>query len=246
MKMYAYNNSSKSAIALANALGIKRLHLNGKLFKNPQELILNWGNSSLTKRSWFDEQQFINSPLAVATAINKLQAFKTLEGHCPLPPFTESRAEASWWLPGAVVCRTVLNGHSGNGIVIAETEEQLVDAPLYTKYIKKEHEYRLHVFNGKVFHVQKKARSKAVADENVNWKIRNHGNGFIYAHVGVDVEDATKQIAVNAVAALGLDFGAVDMMVTKAGVWYVLEVNTACGLENTTLEKYVEQFKQFV
>ena len=244
MKMYAYNNSSKSAIAFANALGIKRIKHEG----NPLVVdgIINWGASSFKRNIQPFQGTLLNRPECVKKAVNKLQAFKALEGHCPLPPFTESRAEASWWLPGAVVCRTVLNGHSGAGIVIAETEEQLVDAPLYTKYIKKEHEYRLHVFNGKVFHVQKKARSKAVADENVNWKIRNHGNGFIYAHVGVDVEDATKQIAVNAVAALGLDFGAVDMMVTKAGVWYVLEVNTACGLENTTLEKYVEQFKQFV
>ena len=41
-------------------------------------------------------------------------------------------------------------------------------------------------------------------------------------------------------------FGAVDMIVTKSGKWYVLEANTACGLENTTLEKYVEQFKHLV
>ena len=242
MKLYSYNSGSKSAKSLANGLGIKMLRQEGPTYLGG-ETIINWGASVITRKH---TSNVLNRPEAIARAVNKLQAFKTMEGRCPLPLFTESRVEASKWLPEAVVCRTLLNGHSGNGIVIAENEEQMVDAKLYTKYVKKQHEYRLHVFDGKVFYVQKKARSNAVADENVNWKVRNHGNGFIYAHIGIDVADDVKQIAVDAIAALGLDFGAVDMIVTKSGKWYVLEANTACGLENTTLEKYVEQFKQLI
>ena len=52
-------------------------------------------------------------------------------------------------------------------------------------------------------------------------------------------------IAVNAVKALGLDFGAVDIIYNeKENQYYVLEVNTAPGLEGTTLIKYAERFSK--
>ena len=56
-------------------------------------------------------------------------------------------------------------------------------------------------------------------------------------------EDCEKQ-AVAAVVALGLDFGAVDVVYNvKEQKAYVLEVNSAPGLSGTTLDKYVEVFK---
>lgn len=76
--------------------------------------------------------------------------------------------------------------------------------------------------------------------------MRNHANGFIFAHEGVDIPDDVKELAVGAVAALDLDFGAVDLIQTKMGKWYVLEVNTACGLAGTTLKKYAEQFRNLL
>src|SRR3546814_16818410 len=56
-----------------------------------------------------------------------------------------------------------------------------VDAPLYVVYEPKKQEYRVHVLNGKVVDVQRKARVKDFPDDKVNWKIRNHDNGFTYA-----------------------------------------------------------------
>jgi D-alanine-D-alanine ligase-like ATP-grasp enzyme len=50
-----------------------------------------------------------------------------------------------------------------------------------------------------------------------------------------------------AIKSLGLDFGAIDMIYNeRRNQYYVLEVNTACGLTGTTLDKYVEVFKEFV
>src|SRR3546814_19093490 len=43
-----------------------------------------------------------------------------------------------------IVCRTVLSGHSGVGIVIADNRDDLVPANLYVKYVKKKEEYRVH------------------------------------------------------------------------------------------------------
>jgi glutathione synthase/RimK-type ligase-like ATP-grasp enzyme len=208
--------------------------------------IVNWG-SSYFKRNIAHDGVF-NPPDCVKNAINKLSAFKCLEGHVPIPEWTEEREEAVEWLQeGVVVARQSLTGHSGEGLVIIETMADWVEAPLYVKYIQKKHEYRAHVFRDRVFFIQRKARNKDVPDEKVNWKVRNHGNGFIFAHKDVDVCEEAKRHAIMAVDKLGLDFGAVDLIWNeKKDKYYVIEVNTACGLEGTTLEKYVEVFKEFV
>ncbi len=250
-KIYPYSDGSASAKALSLALGIKRLFREGK-DAHVKGSIINWGNSAFYRDMTYEVDLF-NHPDAVAKAVNKLEAFKALDGHCPIPEWTESAVGALEWLVRdhtAVVARTKLTGHSGEGIVITDplnpAQEPLPDAPLYTKYIKKIQEYRLHVFRDKVFFIQRKARNKEIPDEQVNWKIRNHANGFIFAHQDVDVPEGAKQYAIAAVRALGLDFGAVDIICTKQLEWFVLEVNTACGLEGTTLEKYTEIFKEFV
>jgi D-alanine-D-alanine ligase-like ATP-grasp enzyme len=51
--------------------------------------------------------------------------------------------------------------------------------------------------------------------------------------------------SISAVNTLGLDFGAVDLIVAKDGRVYVLEVNTAPGIEGITLEKYVKAFQNY-
>ena len=254
MKIYPYKQGSKSAKALAEALGVKRIKHDGA---KPArcETLLNWG-ASVWKRDiqLYGAMRVLNFPDAIVLASNKLKAFKVFkdaEAPIPHPLWTDSRIEASRWLAegvvNTIVCRTKLNGHSGEGIVLASTQEELVDAPLYTAYIPKKEEYRLHVHNGQVFFVQRKARNREIPNDKVNWQIRNHGNGFIYAHKDIpELGPGANEAAIMAVRALGLDFGAVDLIFGVDRRWYVLEVNTACGLEGTTLEKYVEQFKQYV
>lgn len=246
MKLYPYNQGSKSAKALAEALGIKRLKREGTPIQIRGGLI-NWGCSSFPRKIAHDG--VLNSPDCVAVAVNKLQAFNALKGHASIPEYTEVVPEASKWLAEGftVVERHKLTGHSGEGVRIVEPGGELQGAPLYVKYINKKEEYRLHVFRDKVFFVQRKARNKDIPDDQVNWKVRNHGNGFIFAHQGVDVPEEAKKEAITAIQALGLDFGAVDLIWNqKNNKYYVLEVNTACGMEGTTLDKYVEVFKEFV
>lgn len=246
MKIYPYKQGSKGAKTLADALGIKQVKHEGKPLKMKGTLI-NWGSSNIHRE--IQAERCLNRPAHVARASNKLETFKALSAAgVSVPAFTTSKEVAEVWIADerhSAVCRTKLNGHSGDGIVIAETLEQLVDAPLYTRYVKKKEEYRIHVFQGDAFFVQRKARKKEVPDEEVNWKVRNLAGGFIFAHQNVEVPDVARNEACNAVAALALDFGAVDIILGTDGKFYVLEVNTACGLEGTTLEKYVQKFEQF-
>jgi len=245
--LYPYKSGSQSAKDLALGLGIKRIKCKGSKFKGgANKTVINWGSSNPTVD--FGNAIIINKPYNIGLASNKLLSFKHMqEFGVSVPEYTQRKEQAVEWLAEGhkVFCRTKLSGHSGEGIVVAETINELVDAPLYTKWIRIGQEYRVHVFRGEVLDVQRKARKHDVPDEDVNWKVRNLAGGFIFARADVNPpEDVLKQ-AVDAVEALGLDFGAVDIITGKNNNnAYVLEVNTACGLMGTTLEKYIEAFKE--
>lgn len=250
MNIFPYKVGSQSAKVIAEALGIKRLKKEGSKFKGgAHKTVINWGNSSLTPE--IAKCNVINSPVAVSKASNKLSFFKAMvEAGVRVPRFTEALLEVNQLLQEGktVVARTILNGHSGAGIVLIEKEEDIVKAPLYVEYVPKKQEYRIHVMRGDIVDVQRKARNKEVPDDQVNWKIRNHHNGFIFARgedaVGDVPADVLEQ-AKRAVVACGLDFGAVDVVFNdKRQEAYVLEINTAPGVTGTTLEGYVQRFKE--
>lgn len=255
MVIYPYKNDSESAKALANVLGVKRIKKEGSKFVGgPNKLVINWGNSTSTAE--VDKCMVINKPEAVALCSDKLKFLNHIQKcnevgpiYVNIPDFCTTIRRATTWIQAgySVVCRTVLNGHSGEGIVIAETADQLVPAPLYTLYQRKKSEFRVHVFNGAVVDVQRKARDVNVPDDKINWKIRNHQFGFIFVR-DEDVENVPRGVltnALNAVKMCGLDFGAVDVIYNQRNdAPYVLEINTAPGLVGTTLEGYEQRFKE--
>lgn len=248
--IYSHNPHSQGAKELANALGVRRIkHGNSKFRGGAGKAIINWGSSNLPDQVAACER-IINKPAAIRNASNKLKSFELFKEHdVTAPEFFKTKAEAIAYLEGgngrSVVCRTVLQGHSGVGIVIADTVDAVVDAPLYTAYVKKQEEYRYHVFMGKVVDIQRKARKREVPDEQVNWKVRNLDGGFIFAREGVVESEQASQDSLKAIEALGLDFGAVDLIYNaRENKYYVLEVNTAPGLAGSTLAGYAERFNE--
>jgi glutathione synthase/RimK-type ligase-like ATP-grasp enzyme len=211
-------------------------------------VVINWGASS-----WAPDQPDIecfNHPSYVALAKCKLQTFETFangENTVNVPPWSRARADAEAWFSergGAVVfCRTILNGSCGRGIVVAERVDQLVDAPLYVKYVPKREEYRVHVLRGNVIDVQRKGLRSGVTDPN--YRIRSHDNGFVFMREAVQAPHTVIEQAIAAVQALGLDFGAVDVIWNERHTRpYVLEVNTAPGLTGTTVSNYAAAFQR--
>jgi glutathione synthase/RimK-type ligase-like ATP-grasp enzyme len=260
--VYAYKRGSKGAKVLARTLGIKRINHRSSIFKaysrttGRRKTVINWGASSIPNGEVLDAI-IINHPDNVAKAANKLTTLQVLgDADIPIPEWTTCSREAQGWAEegSLVVCREVLNGHSGEGIYLFDYKKEMEGlihdnmgkihpCPLYTKYIKKQDEYRVHVAFGEVIDMQQKRKRRDV--DNANYQIRNHSNGFIYAREGLELPVRATDIAISAVAALGLDFGAVDLIYNKRNdAYYVLEVNTACGLEGTTLDKYVEVFRR--
>lgn len=241
MKLLRYKVGSRSAKALRDNLRPRRVlyKLPTTPVRNRRETIVNWGNT----RPLFNTTglNIINKPEAIKLSSNKLQALlKMKEAGVVVPTFTTSKEEALGWLRdgGKVVQRTLLGAHSGKGIVVARTEAELIHAPLYTRYFKKEHEFRVHVFMGKVIdYTMKKARLNK--DSSFDPLIRSNLRGWVYCRENVQHIDLVKQEAQKAVTALGLDFGAVDVMWNGKKAC-VLEVNTAPGLCETTAKKYAQ------
>jgi glutathione synthase/RimK-type ligase-like ATP-grasp enzyme len=252
VKLYAYNNHSESAKSIAEELNIKRIrHTNSSYRGSSGDVIINWGHSG-SKLDKYAERGVIvvNKPDSVANASNKLKFLNLCKGN-PLfniPDFTEEIDEASSWIDQGftVMVRTVLNGHSGQGIIIAENDEDLVDAPLYTKFIPKRLEYRVHVLNGEVIDLQQKIRDPN--KEITNWKIRNHEAGFMYIrNLSSESPPCVALGAVECVTnTLNLDFGAVDVIYNSVrGKSYILEVNTAPGVTGSSVGIYASALKTY-
>lgn len=249
VRVLPYRAASESAKLLAQGLGCLRLKAEGSRWRGGEgKTVINWGSNTLPE-ALRASTRVLNHPTQVYLASNKLIALQALEQlEISIPDFTTDRGDAAQWLQEGhkVVCRTLLRANSGRGIVIASDVDELVNAPLYVKYYKKTQEYRVHVVNERAIRVQRKARSRDVPDEQVNWQVRNHDNGFIFATEGFEVEDALTNLAISAVEAMGLDFGAVDVIYHRDYGYKVLEVNTAAGLAGTTLDVYVEAFKNIL
>ena len=198
--------------------------------------------------TWCNPGQFncINPPSKVAIAANKLATFRKLGmNRVPIPDFTTYESEAvGWSMDGhLVLARYILTGNSGQGIELVEPHSDEVPyAPLYTKYTKAKYEYRIHVMNGEIIDfVQKKKRSGVEANPH----IRSHNYGWIFARDGVVLPNKVKEAALAAIHAIGLDFGAVDIgYKVNEDKAFVYEVNTAPGLEGTTLQRYITAFKE--
>tara|TARA_R110000744_G_scaffold103210_1_gene197990 strand:+ start:1152 stop:2024 length:873 start_codon:yes stop_codon:yes gene_type:complete len=258
MFIFPYKNASASAKALGLGLGAKRIKTANSRFKgSPDKVVINWGSSELPDEVM--KCMVINPPAITNVASNKLKFFEAMlhfnenndDGDwVNIPEFTTDEDQAADWVDmgGIVVARHKLTGNSGEGIELMEGEfdEDAPIAPLYVKYMPKKQEYRVHVANGQVVDLQRKARRHDVADEDVNWRIRNHDNGFIFARNELDVPHSVSRQAVMACKAIGLDFGAVDIIYNERHQSaYVLEINTAPGLTGQTLEGYVERFKNW-
>ena len=260
IKVLPYKQGSQSAKALAEALGCRVLRLEGSKFKpRPEDVVLNWGNSNHEIQGC----TVLNSKTEPAT--NKLKFFQRLKEFTVSPEIEQQIFPDFWtdkdYIPAnayPIVCRTILNGHSGAGIVIADGPDSLVNAPLYVRYIKKQKEFRIHVGrqlktenneDGALYTYTVISEQQKVARNGTtpsNWQVRSHANGFIFQRQGISVPAVVRAAAVRALEASGLDFGAVDCILTKGGRAYVLEVNTAPGLEGQTVLDYVQFFKNFL
>jgi len=158
--------------------------------------------------------------------------------------FTTSKDEASSWLEeGATVfARTLLRSSEGKGIVILEKGQQaaLPNAGVFTKYKKKKREFRVHVFRDKVVQVLEKRKRKEFNGE-VNTKVRNTANGYVFCSQDVVEPEGIRELALKASKVTNSDFRGVDIGFNeKLNELFVIEVNSAPGIQGTNVDRYIE------
>jgi len=123
---------------------------------------------------------------------------------------------------------------------------QLIDASrnerdYFVEYIPTAREYRVHVAFGECIKISEKV---AGPDGTPCPWIRNTGSGYTFRNPRTRLGSLGQAAAIDAVRALGLDFGAVDLIVGDDANTYVLEVNTApaCTTPSTAIA-YAEAFQ---
>jgi len=252
-----YNKYSKSAKILKESLGgvfPRRMD-----FKN--RIVVNWGCSgghNGTVLDHFKEQGnlVLNPHEIIQKCSNKKSFFDLMKQHgVSHPDYTTEVGEALSWAADGLVFGRNKHGHSGNDI--SKSTEYLefgnsdfLTKEFWVKYIPKKHEYRVHIFQGDIIDFQRKALRKTdshgvdIDTDNVDFTIRNLSNGFVFIRQDVELPDDVRDQSLKAFKATGLDFGAIDVIYQeKTKKAYVLEVNTAPGLEGSTVENYVNAIK---
>jgi hypothetical protein len=251
-----YAKTSISSKVLARALGCKRIAIRRSTYNHPvsRSKVINWGSQRLYPG--IPEGDYINNPTKVANASNKIKTFQCLSGaEVPTLAWFTDKEHAQLALDdmevNSIYVRHKLSSNSGKGIEVFNHGDTLPDAPLYTGGLHKWTEWRLHIGllpdgTAQAIRVQQKVRRDLTKANSGDDLIRNHGADYVFRIKDLDVPNVSKmkEIGKQALKALGLDFGAIDMAHTPQG-WKVLEVNTACGLAgSTTVNDYVSYFKR--
>lgn len=115
----------------------------------------------------------------------------------------------------------------------------------FSSYVPLKTEYRVWIWRGEHLDTYEKVMQRPNEYLRIG---RNFKNGFNFIPCK-EVKEVTAQ-AILAVKAIGLDFAAVDLLLGKDGLVYVLEVNTAPGVIQSeafsTLEKLADKITEWV
>lgn len=179
--------------------------------------------------------------------MDKIAQYKWFEanGVPALQYTTDTQQAVSWIADGNVVIgRKLIQASCGKGIVIFEhggEDEKYpthTPCPVYTLYKKKKREFRVHVFQNKVVRVVEKKLRKDW-DGPREAKIRNLANGFVFCACN-DEPEGIRALAIKAGGVVSSDFKGVDIGYNeKLGELFVIEVNSAPGIEGSNLAAYV-------
>ena len=210
--------------------------LTPKVIAAKPALVSRKGNILRQGRSSFVRQHFNVTPRTL-NKVEQFERFSRAQVSAPRHFLDETSARQSNCK--TLFARTLINSTNGRGIIEFERDsERYPRAPLYTEYIPKKAEYRVHVFNGEVIDIQQKKKKRGFEGER-DTRVRNCANGYCYVRDGIVPPTGIDALAIAAVHSVGYQYGAVDIIYNeKQDKCFVLEVNSRPGLMGTTLQKY--------
>ena len=182
-------------------------------------------------------------------SVDKLTQYNWFQNNeIPALEYTTDKHGAMAWLDEGVVVfgRKYLNASCGKGIVVMETMEDFQECPVYTRYKKKKREFRVHVFKDQVVAVTEKKRRKEFNGER-DTKIRNLANGYVFVQTVEDEPDGLRELALRAAKVSASDFRGVDVGYNQLkDELFVIEVNSAPGIQGSNVNKYLDTILQYV
>jgi hypothetical protein len=223
---------SASAKALAKGLSTKTnvvdaIHMVYQRDYRNYDLVINYGCSGS-----FYSRDRINSHVAVARCIDKIETFKRLKkAGLPILEYVTTRTKIpkEWeW----VVVRESFKGNNAEGMLHVENgKEPMPMAPLYTRWFDHSREYRVVVLNGKVVGRYEKV--------NVNglWHF------MLVAAGGFKDIDIS---CIKAAEALGIDYVGFDVLAKTKKEFRICEANSGPIITPQAIEafkKYVKERK---
>jgi len=250
MNFLLYSNITKTTgRELANRLGIKS---GSEAPGVPIDILIRWGSSVGVGKA--PRIRTINRKEAVALAADKFASLETMRKAGVVVPKVLRLNELAHntiaevlkkGLKLPVLARTAHHTR-GRDILLCLQNRDLRRAIRWGKqflveYIPTDREYRVHVFGESIIRTSQKVLMSK--DEYLPY-MRNDDHNHTFRNPRQNLTNAQNTVAINAVRALGLDFGAVDLIISDDGNAYVLEVNTGPSLIDNGLDIYEEKFKE--
>jgi len=219
-------------------------------------ICVNWGcRSDFTTLRDVQGRNILNRNINVA--VSKRRSFRAFtDANIRCPPFTtnSSNIQALCQRFNATRFLARRDGLSGgDGIQICEADGEIPNADFYTPLLNVHREYRIHVFQGRVL-----AQQQKIIPNNCHTPIHNYAQGGCTFELSTNTMGLRESrhaeavdMSIRAVAAVGCDFGAVDLMLVLDSdgnrAMYILEINTAPALRTPTLyDLYKSAFREFV
>ena len=184
------------------------------------DLLIRWGSQA---RTAYQARVVMNPANAIARATDKLGSLERMRDRgVVVPNYSTNPRELTAPFLGRAREHT-----RGQDIVLCLQQRDAGNCDYYIEYIPVAREYRVRVVGDECVRISEKVLRNR--EDYVPW-IRNYETGHVFVSPQSRLNRFQETLAVSAVQAHGLHFGAVDMVIGDDGVSYVLEVNTAPAL----------------
>jgi len=242
MTLGAYILSSPSLLGGANVLGAGINLPVLTYIRNGEAPLIRWG----TSLNPFTTDTEYNHPEVIRTCGNKRKLDLVLRTAkiAHLEYFSESEVPDHY----PVCVRTVMNGHGGEGIVIAQSAEEWANLMQYPWSYWQNFEFELgvHVLGGMVCRIFKKIAPELGAVASEQFPIRNMERGYHFSLRDNSHYPKLQAFISKVCEIVPLKFGRFDIGLEKESrQFYVIEINTAPGLtENqNTADLYISYLR---
>lgn len=192
-----------------------------------QDIAINWGTRY--------QGPILNgrARLIPGDKLKELHLFR--EAHVPTVEFSETRRTNGTWY-----ARTAF--HEGGSDLVANREH----GDYYVKHINTDHEYRVYVFKDQTIGTG----LKEPCERQYHPFLRSvqHGWDWSYKLTKVNRMESrhiAREVAIKAIAAVGYDFGGVDVGIKPDGTPVVFEVNSRPGLDEYSADRYATTFMEY-